>query len=238
MLVRFTICTLALTALAFPITPLVQADDAKPAAPTAAKSPAKTSDAPKPDKDGWYSLFNGKDFTGWKINENKETFRIEDGAIVANGSPSHAFYVGPVENADFKNFELQADVLAKPKSNGGIYFHTKFQKSGWPAHGLECQINNTHPDPRKTGSFYRAADVMDDSPAKDNEWFQMHAIVDGQRLVMKINGKVVNDHVEPENPSREPGWEKNVISHGTFALQGHDPGSEVHFKNIKVKPLP
>ena len=25
---------------------------------------------------------------------------------------------------------------------------------------------------------------------------------------------------------------------GTFALQGHDPGSEVHYRNIKVKPLP
>jgi hypothetical protein len=29
-----------------------------------------------------------------------------------------------------------------------------------------------------------------------------------------------------------------VLDHGTFALQGHDPASEVHYKNIKVKPLP
>jgi hypothetical protein len=42
--------------------------------------------------------------------------------------------------------------------------------------------------------------------------------------------------VEPANPSRQQA--KKILSSGTFALQGHDPGSTVHFKNIKVKVLP
>jgi len=29
-----------------------------------------------------------------------------------------------------------------------------------------------------------------------------------------------------------------VLSNGTIAIQGHDPQSVIHFKNIMVKPLP
>jgi hypothetical protein len=34
------------------------------------------------------------------------------------------------------------------------------------------------------------------------------------------------------------GLEQRLIASGTFALQGHDPDSEVHFRNIKVRRLP
>jgi hypothetical protein len=45
------------------------------------------------------------------------------------------------------------------------------------------------------------------------------------------------DYTEPDGLVREdnPG---RVLSSGTFALQGHDPGSVIYYKNIKVKPLP
>jgi Domain of Unknown Function (DUF1080) len=45
---------------------------------------------------GWISLFDGKTFDGWQINESPETFKIEDGAIVVNGNRAHVFYNGPV----------------------------------------------------------------------------------------------------------------------------------------------
>jgi hypothetical protein len=51
---------------------------------------------------GWVSLFDGKTFDGWQINESPETFKIEDGAIVVNGNRAHVFYTGPVMNHDFK----------------------------------------------------------------------------------------------------------------------------------------
>jgi len=200
---------------------------------------AESGDAPRPDKDGWYSLFNGKDLSGWKkAEENPDTIRVVDGEIVLKGPRCHLFYVGPVNKANFKNFEWKCEILTKPQANSGMYFHTKYQATGWPAHGLEAQINNTHPDPRKTGSIYRASDIMNNSPAKDNEWFTQHVIVKDRRIVVKINDKVVNEHVEPERPERDEGWERNVLSSGTFALQGHDPGSEVHIRKVLVKPLP
>jgi hypothetical protein len=48
----------------------------------------------------------------------------------------------------------------------------------------------------------------------------------------------VNEYTAPKDLKREAGWEKNVISSGTFALQGHDPNSETHYRKVLVKPLP
>ena len=143
-----------------------------------------------------------------------------------------------MNDADFKNFEWKCEIMTKPRANSGMYFHTKYQADGWPSTGVEIQVNNTHDDPRKTGSIYAVKDVMNNSPAKDNEWFTQHVIVNGRRIIVKVNGKVVNDYTMPENFKREAGWENNVISEGTFALQGHDPGSEIHYRKVLVKPLP
>jgi hypothetical protein len=79
---------------------------------------------------------------------------------------------------------------------------------------------------------------MNDSPAKDNEWFTQEVIVNGDQITVKIDGKVVNEFTWPKDFKRQGSFAHNVLDHGTFALQGHDPGSEVHYKNIKVKPLP
>jgi len=141
---------------------------------------------------GFSNLFNGKDLTGWKVNENTETFTIKDGAIVAHGNRSHCFYVGPVRNHDFKDFELKVDVMTAPGSNGGIYFHTAYQDVSWPDKGFEVQVNNTHTDPIKSGSLYHVVDIGKDvvSPiVKDNEWFTEHIVVTGKTVTISLNGK-------------------------------------------------
>lgn len=185
----------------------------------------------------WVSLFDGETFAGWKVNENDETFSIKDGAIVANGERSHLFYDGPVANHNFKNFEFKAQVMTMPNSNGGIYFHTAFQDEGWPSKGYEVQVNNTHTDWRKTGGLYAIDDVKE-PPTKDNEWFTQHIIVKGKNVEVRLNGETVVNYTEPENPERPEGMADRLIDSGTFALQGHDPGSTVHFKDIQVKILP
>lgn len=186
---------------------------------------------------GWKSLFDGKTLNGWKPSENKDTFSIRDGMIVASGPRSHLFYVGPVENANFKNFELKADIRTKPGSNSGIYFHTEYQETDWPNKGYEVQINNTHSDWRKTGGLYAVEDV-NESPVKDNEWFTEHIIVRDKHIIVKVNSKTTIDWTEPKDWEPPSGMPGRRISSGTFALQGHDPNSVVYFKNVWVKPLP
>ena len=188
-------------------------------------------------EEGFVPLFNGKDLTGWKANESPETFKVEDGKIIANGNRSHLFYVGDVKNHDFKDFELKAQVLCKTNSNSGIYFHTQFQDKGWPEKGFECQVcANGYKDPRKTGSLYAVKDLAE-APAKDDEWFDYHIIVKGKSVTTKINGKVVVEWTQPDDWTPPKGMAGRKLNSGTFALQGHDPGSRVEYKNIRVKPL-
>ncbi len=187
------------------------------------------------NNDGWISLFDGKTLNGWKASENKSTFSVRDGMIVAQGPRSHLYYAGPVENANFRDFEFKADVMTKPGANSGMYFHTEYRETGWPRKGYEVQVNNTHSDWRKTGSLYGIKDIRE-SPAKDNEWFTQHIIVDGRQVTVIVNGRTVLEYIVAEETGA--GGRGRGLSNGTFALQGHDPDSTVYYKNIMVRPLP
>jgi hypothetical protein len=191
----------------------------------------------KQSADDWISLFDGESLDGWRVNENPQTFKVEDDAIVASGPRSHLFYNGPVANHNFKNFEFKAQVMTLPGSNSGIYFHTEYQKEGWPSKGYEVQVNNSHTDWRRTGGLYAIDDVRE-APARDNEWFTQHIIVNGKHITVMIDGKKVVDYTEPANPERPDGMKERLLSSGTFALQGHDPGSTVYYKDIMVRVLP
>ena len=198
---------------------------------------ALADDAGKPDADGFYSLFNGKDLTGWKANENPEVFKVENGEIIVAGPRCHLFYVGPVENHDFKDFHLKLEIKTKAKANSGVYFHTKYQDEGWPTHGFEAQVNQTHPDPKKSGSIYDVKNVMNQSPTTDDKWYTYEIMVQGKKVTISVDGKVVNEWEQPEGWQGTEGWPGRVLGSGTFALQGHDPESVIHYRNIKVKPL-
>ncbi len=189
-------------------------------------------------EDGFVSLFDGKTLDGWTPNEKPEAFAIEEGCIVCKSGFAHLFYTGDVNKHDFKNFELRAEFKFIPGSNSGIFFHTANEGKGLVKKGYECQIcSDGHKDPRKTGSLYAIEDVKE-SAAKDNEWSTYTIRVEGKHITLKVNGKVTVDYTEPENPKREKGRERRVVSSGTFALQGHDATSKTWFRNIRVKVLP
>lgn len=181
---------------------------------------------------GWVRIFDGKSLDGWKVSENPATFKVEDGSIVVNGPRAHLFYVGPLQNSKFKNFEFKAQVMTTPGSNSGMFIHTEYQETGWPAKGYEVQVNNSHTDWRRTGSLYAVQDVKEVF-VPDNQWYTEHIVVQGKHIVIKINDKVVVDYTEPDNVQR-----LNLEAGGMVALQGHDPKSKVYFKDVMIKPLP
>ena len=185
-------------------------------------------------EEGFVTIFDGKTFTGWKLgDESAKSWRIEDGALVAQGKPSHAFYVG--DETPFKDFEFKVDVMTEPGSNGGIYFHTRYQESGWPKAGFECQVNVTQGDWIKTGSLYGLANIAL-TPAQDNKWWTQHIIVKGKKVTVKIDGKTVLEYNEPSGA--EPGKDfSRKLDQGTFAFQAHDAKSVVRYKNVRVKRL-
>lgn len=184
---------------------------------------------------GWISMFNGRDLSGWKISEeNPGSFKVDGGALVVAGPRAHLFYAGPDGAAKMGDFEFEATIKTFPKANSGVFIHSRWQASGWPAHGYEIQVNATHSDPRKTGSVYAVKDVMDNAPHPDGEWFTYNIRVEGKRIVIKVNGQVVNDYTEPE----DPGHETRKLGEGTIAIQAHDPESVIHYKDLRFRPLP
>lgn len=185
---------------------------------------------------GWQLLFDGKTLDGWTASEHPKSFSVQDGCIVTDGPRAHLYYSGPIQQHDFTNFEFRAEVMTYPKANSGVYFHTAFQDTGWPAKGYEVQVNNSHSDWRKTAGLYAIQDNKE--PVPDNVWFTLHIRVEGKHVVTRINDKVISDYTEEANPSRPVDMAGRLISHGTFALQGHDPASRVLYHTIAVKVLP
>ena len=184
--------------------------------------------------EGFTSLFDGKTFDGWKMaQEHTNTWKIEAGALVAHGDRCHLFYVG--ENQPFKNFDLKVEVMTEPGSNGGIYFHTRYQAEDWPAGGFECQVNNTHSDWKKTASLYDLVNIAQ-SPAQDGKWWTQEIIVKDNSVTVLIDGKKIFEYNEPPGTQAGKRFE-HKLGQGTFALQGHDPKSVVRYRNIRVKRL-
>jgi hypothetical protein len=185
-------------------------------------------------EEGFVPMMDGKTFNGWKMaTENTNAWSIKDGAFVANGNRSHLFYAG--DGKPFKDFEFKVDVMTKSNSNGGIYFHTKYQENGWPKGGFECQVNNSHGDWKKTGSLYDVVNVA--VPwSQDNKWWTQHITVKGNKVTVRVDGKIVLEYTEKEGAKAGSDFERK-IAEGTFAFQAHDPGSVVMYKNARVKRL-
>ena len=193
-----------------------------------------SADTPETET-GFVALFDGETLNGWKkAEENPESWKVEDGKLVCEGRRCHLFYQGDL--APLRNFHFKAEVMTTPGSNAGIYFHTAYQKKGWPKEGFECQVNVSHKDPKKSSSLYAVVNV-DDPGLKDNEWYTKEIIVNDRHVVLKVNGRTMVDYVEPEG--KEPFDEdfSRLLGEGTFALQAHDPKSKVYFRNLRVKKM-
>lgn len=183
----------------------------------------------------WKNLWDGTTFDGWKASENKDSWKIEDGKLVCFGERSHLFYTG--DEKPFKNFEFECEVMTTPGSNAGIYFHSKYQEMGWPKFGMECQVNVSHSDPKKSGSLYGIVDIADPG-LKDNEWYKTSIKVENKHVTIMVNDKTTVDYTEPESQTAFSEDFERRLGEGTFALQAHDPKSKVYFRNLKVRRLP
>jgi hypothetical protein len=117
---------------------------------------------------------------------------------------------------------------------------------GWPEAGYELQVINSNPPAEKmngyiehkmTGSIYAVRNTWV-APAKDNEWFNYRIKVVGKTIQTFINDQLICEYAEPENAFRPPDKKGRLLGSGTFALQAHDPGSVVKYRNMKVRVLP
>jgi hypothetical protein len=222
------------------------------------------AESPQPEE-GFVSLFDGKTLDGWKVGENANVFQVRDGMIVmeyppTDRGPAHLFYVGNVKGHQFKNFDLRVEVMTFPGANSGIYFHTSYQEADWPKRGLECQVDNSHVDWRRTGSLYgirniswgpetppannrEMVTVLPKPPVTDNAWYTQEVVYQDGLVTVKLDGETMFEYrIADGDVEHKLSTGVTWLPQGTFALQGHPPmrghGSNACFKNIRVKVLP
>jgi hypothetical protein len=120
------------------------------------------------------------------------------GQHLGRGARSHLFYTA----REFKNFELELEVLAKPDCNSGVYFHTAYLETGFPIKGFEIQVNNTargegtYRERKRTGSLYGVRNVYRQF-IPDDQWFRMAVAVRGKNVQIRLDGMLVVDYTEP-----------------------------------------
>ena len=174
---------------------------------------------------------------GHKPNPAQGRKHSHDGNQVAQG---HDLF--PRFETDFLNTCDQGLKLVKAigKKNGHIRISTL--QSNLTEDILKKEPHARRNPNLKAGQYNGSVYLI--APAKlgflrpVGQWNEEEIYCRGRHIRVTLNGKVIVDYTEEENPERKGQFAQRLVSSGTFALQGHDPGSEVHYKNIFVKPLP
>jgi len=187
---------------------------------------------------GAKSIFNGTDLEGWKvIPDRKSVFSVtsEGWLNVKNGN-------GDIQTvATWDDFIFQLDVISNGTHlNSGIFFRA-IPGEFWQ--GYESQIRNqwegddrTKPVDFGTGGIYRrqpARKVV----SSDNEWFTKTIVAHGNHLSVWVNGYQVSDFTDRRKVGPNA-REHCKLDAGVISIQGHDPTTDLSFRNLKVAPLP
>jgi hypothetical protein len=188
------------------------------------------------------TLFNGKDLTGWKVNGADPKRMASKWSVTKDGEL--AVKDGPgdlVCEKEFGNFVLQFECKTNGKAlNSGIFFRCI---PGQYQNGYEAQIQNAYKDDDRTkpadfgtGAIYRriaARKVV----SNDNEWFTMTVAANGKHISTWVNGYQTvdwtDDRKDDENPRK--GYR---AAKGPLSIQGHDPTTDILFRNIRASELP
>jgi hypothetical protein len=173
-------------------------------------------------------LSNGKDQTGWIVNNDRGTWKVdEEGAFVAT-SHRGLHYLRPEK--EYANFTLSLEYTMGRGGNSGIAIRT--HKDGWPSgDGMELQLLD-HPGLVKDSTMSIYGNLSPLGRADRSEaWNNVVIKADGRIVTAWINGELVQ-HVNtawlPEIKHRHlKGW---------IGVQDH--GGKVRFRNVHIHEAP
>jgi hypothetical protein len=196
--------------------------------------------------DGFVTLFNGKDLTGWNnVNCAPETWTVKDGIIVCTGKPTGLLR----SDKQYENYVLELEWKhLKQTGNAGLFVHSAAVPAlGQPfTKSMEVQVmlmDKPHPQGHYTGqgdifSIHGAKFVPDRPhpigwerclPSEDRtkpagEWNHYKVVCQDGSIKLHVNGKEVSGGTKC-NPRK-----------GYIMLESE--GSEVHFRNLRIKEMP
>jgi hypothetical protein len=189
---------------------------------------------------GTKALFDGQSLSGWReVPGSKSQFEVKDGTIhVTNGR-------GFLETeAVAGNFIFQFDAITYgDKLNSGVFFRAMPGTEAAPSHGYEFQIHNAikngnrnQPEDHGTGAIFKRLSARR-VVSNDREWLTGTLVADGNHIATWVNGIQVVDWAD-ERPENENPREGRRIAPGHFSLQGHDPTTDIAFRNLRLVETP
>jgi hypothetical protein len=199
----------------------------------------RSADADVPE--GFTALFNGKDLTGWKVNEGGKmsVWGAEKGLLYVEGAGGGWL----MTEKEYGDFELRLEFKMPEKGNSGVALRSPMK--GDPAYaGMEIQLlddvwhkknfkelRNT----QLTGSIYDVVPPSKDALKPVGEWNKITITAKGRHVTIELNGmKIVDADLDEHKDKFEkhPGLKAEK---GHLGLQSHD--GRVEFRNLFVKPL-
>jgi hypothetical protein len=185
-------------------------------------------------------IFNGKDLAGWKVfpgDKYKSKFEVTPaGELRVTNGP------GDLQTEKrYANFVLQLECKTNGKAlNSGVFFRClpdQYQN------GYEAQIQNAYKDNDRTkpadfgtGAIYRRVPARR-VVSNDNEWFTMTVVADGAHLATWVNGYQTVDWTD-DRPADDNPRKGSKTGAGHISIQGHDPTTDLLFRNIRIAELP
>ncbi|MBO6004377.1 MAG: DUF1080 domain-containing protein [Verrucomicrobia bacterium] len=192
-------------------------------------------------EEGFTQIFNGKNLDGWKLVGGRGPgYVVQDETIVCPANGGGNLFT----EKEYSNFILRFDVKLTPAANNGVGIRAPYE--GDAAYmGMEIQVlDNEHKVYEKLQPWQYHGSVYGIFPAKrgfqkaPGEWNTEEIKADGRHITVTLNGTVIVD--EDLNTVTNPG---TILSHpgmlrdtGHIGFLGH--GSEVAFRNIRIKELP
>jgi hypothetical protein len=192
--------------------------------------------------EGFTPLFNGKDLTGWKVNEGGKmsVWGAENGILYVNGSGGGWL----MTEKEYADFDLRLEFKLPPKGNSGVALRSA--RKGNPAFdaGMEIQLldDDWHKKNYKglkqtqlTGSIYGIVPPAKDANKPIGEWNKMHIVAKGRHVTVELNGEKIVDANLDEHKDKEKEHAGMKHAKGHLGLQSHD--GRVEFRNLYVKEL-
>jgi hypothetical protein len=186
-------------------------------------------------------LFNGKDLTGWTVFAGDAKRKASKFEVTAAGELRVTNGPGDLQSiGTYSDFLLQFECKTQGDSlNSGFFFRClpdQYQQ-GYEAQIQNAIVNNDASKPADfgTGAIYRriaARKVV----SKDREWFTMTVVAVGPLLRTWVNGYPVVNWTDDRKPA-DNARQGQYLKAGHISIQGHDPTTDILFRNIRITPI-
>lgn len=183
------------------------------------------------DEEGFRSLFNGKDLSGWEGDTT--LWKVADNCVLGD-SPGIKHNQFLCTKEEFGDFELKLEFRMKDGvGNSGVQFRTKKVPNSTEVSGYQADIGEKYwgclYDESRRNKILVAPPAEFETKLKKGDWNEYTIRAQGDHVVLKMNGITTVDYREPD---------ANIARSGVVALQVHSGGPmKVEFRNIRIKPL-